>query len=119
MFGYLLSMGVTHEERLAQNEAFFRDINERIRGAVEGHPADDHVYEYLCECSDTACVERIRLTTDEYEAVRSDPRALRRLLPITRSLPSRRWSRRSLSTWWCEKIGAAGELAEALDPRAA
>src|SRR5438132_3062578 len=50
----------SHEERLAQNEAFFRDINERIRGAIEGHPADGHVYEYLCECSDAACVERVR-----------------------------------------------------------
>jgi hypothetical protein len=118
VFGYLPLMGTTNEERLAQNEAFFRDINERIRGAVEGHPADGHVYEYLCECSDAGCVERIRLTTDEYEAVRSDPRrfvlapghAVAAIETVVDAEPEH---------LVVEKIGAAGELAEALDPRAA
>ena len=111
-------MDVTHEERLAQNEAFFRDVNERIRGAAEGHPADEHVYEYLCECSDPSCVERIRLTTEEYEAVRSDPKrfalspghAIAAIEAVVETEPDH---------VVVEKIGAAGAVAEALDPRAA
>jgi hypothetical protein len=111
-------MGVTHEERLAQNEAFFREVNERIRGAVDGHPADGHVYEYLCECSDTACVERICLTTEEYETVRSDPRrfvlapghAVAAIETVVETEPDH---------LVVEKIGPAGDIAESLDPRAA
>jgi hypothetical protein len=61
------------EERLAANEAFFRDLNERIREAVGKHGADGHLYEFVCECADPGCIERLTMTVTEYEEIRADP----------------------------------------------
>jgi hypothetical protein len=63
------------EERLANNEVLFRDINERIAAVAEpqGVPGDDHVYEFLCECSNVGCDLRLPLTLALYEDVRKDP----------------------------------------------
>ena len=57
--------------RMAKNEALFRDVNERVR-QLHGR-ADTERHEFLCECADGECVETIMLTTDEYERVRADP----------------------------------------------
>src|SRR5207237_3511057 len=63
------------ETRLARNETLFGEVNERIEEAVERTPRDDaHVYEFLCECSNSDCTLMLPLTISEYEAVRSDPR---------------------------------------------
>jgi hypothetical protein len=109
---------VSRERRLAQNEAFFRSVNERIRELAGGHGSDQHAYEFLCECADPACVERVTLPLDEYEAVRAD--AARFVLAeghndgtietVVESAPDH---------VVVEKIGAAGEVAKSLDPRAA
>jgi hypothetical protein len=63
------------EERLANNEVLFRDINERIAGVAgpQGIPGDDHVYEFLCECSNVTCDLRLPLTLAVYEDVRKEP----------------------------------------------
>ena len=39
------------KERLAKNEALFRDINERVRQIDEAHgiPTDE-LWDFLCEC---------------------------------------------------------------------
>ncbi len=59
------------EERLARNEAFFREVNERIRDIAGDSAGLRH--EFLCECSDATCTERIALSREEYEQVRADP----------------------------------------------
>jgi hypothetical protein len=65
----------SRETRLARNETLFREVNERIEEAVErAVREDDHVYEFLCECSNADCTLLLPLTIPEYEAVRSDPR---------------------------------------------
>ena len=65
----------SRETRLAQNETLFREVNERIEHAVERGGRDDaHVYEFLCECSNSDCTLLLPLTIAEYETVRSDPR---------------------------------------------
>lgn len=61
-----------NEEKRAENEAAFRDANERIRAAeVELGPPLEQV-PYLCECDDVDCREMIRLAAREYERIRSD-----------------------------------------------
>ena len=109
---------VSREERLAQNEAFFRSVNERIRDIADGHGSDPHGYEFLCECADPACVERLTLSLAEYEAVRAD--ATRFVLAdghddgmIEKVIEA------SPDHVVVEKVGVAAEVAEALDPRAA
>ena len=61
------------KRRLAQNEDFFREVNERINEKAESHGLDSHRYEFFCECSDTTCLERVVLTLPEYEHIRSEP----------------------------------------------
>ena len=56
------------EERLAKNEILFRQVNERLDDMATSW---SKTTDYLCECSDTSCVEIVELTNDEYERVRS------------------------------------------------
>jgi len=60
------------EERLAKNEVLFREVNERIEEAAETFDVDDHVFEFICECSNADCNLRIPLTIAQYEEARSD-----------------------------------------------
>jgi hypothetical protein len=60
------------EQRLAMNEALFRDVNERIREISDTFGQKDSTYDFLCECSDPTCAERVVLTAAEYEFVRAD-----------------------------------------------
>jgi hypothetical protein len=63
------------EIRLARNEAIFREINERTRSLQERFGPDDPTTayeEFLCECGDQLCVERVKLTVPEYESIRGD-----------------------------------------------
>lgn len=66
----------TREERLASNEALFREINERVaevaKHFVEVESTADPI-EFTCECGRRACTEQIALTVAEYEAIRAVP----------------------------------------------
>jgi hypothetical protein len=57
-------------ERLARNQALFREVNERIN---QVRPDTLGFAEFVCECSDAVCSESVAIRSDEYEAVRSDP----------------------------------------------
>jgi hypothetical protein len=59
-------------ERKAENEAIFRDANERIR-AVRSGLAIAGKTPFFCECEDAGCRELVRLDLHEYEAVRANP----------------------------------------------
>ena len=56
-------------ERVAANEATFRDANERIRDRADELDFPDPV-PFLCECGEPGCREIVRLTLVEYERVR-------------------------------------------------
>ncbi len=58
------------EVRIAHTEALFRDVNERIAESAERFNAQDA--EFVCECANPACAERVPATLDQYEEVRSD-----------------------------------------------
>jgi hypothetical protein len=57
-------------QRLAENQALFREINERIGASAEEQGADSHAYEFVCECSSLECFGRFELTLYEYGRVR-------------------------------------------------
>jgi hypothetical protein len=62
------------EARLARNEVMFRAINERIRelaNRFEETPGEPLAF--VCECADETCVERVHLTTEQYDDVRAIP----------------------------------------------
>jgi hypothetical protein len=62
---------MTREERVARNEALFREVNERIKDVNDDAPAASET-DFVCECGDAACTDPVSLTLVEYEEVRAD-----------------------------------------------
>jgi hypothetical protein len=62
-----------HLRRIGENEVIFREVNERVRETQETFEAGRGDAEFVCECGDPGCVDRIRMTLEEYEELRSDP----------------------------------------------
>jgi hypothetical protein len=109
--------------RQAENELFFRSLNETIEhvGAevFESSEAEGaHVYDFVCECHDRDCVDRVALTVNEYERIRSESTqfvvapADVHVDPAVEVVVDR-----STRYWIVRKLGEAGRLAEAEDPR--
>ena len=104
------------EQRLAQNEALFREVNEKVEAIAAVHGTDDHVYEFYCECSNADCSLQVPATVAQYEAVRAHP--ARFLVTPEHSLPEIETVVEKSDAWWViEKQGDAGRLVEHLDPR--
>jgi hypothetical protein len=57
-------------DRIAKTEALFRDVNERIAEASERFEAEEA--EFMCECADPGCAERLEVPLAEYEQVRQN-----------------------------------------------
>jgi len=102
------------EQRLALNEALFRDVNERIREISDTFEQPDATYDFLCECSDPACAARVVLTPAEYEHVRAEPTrfvvAKGHALPEIESVVEQ-----ATDHVIVEKEGAAADIAISLD----
>lgn len=63
------------QSRAAGNRSLCRNANERI---AELNAVFDRLVgmgEWVCECADAFCIQPLRLTLHEYEAVRSRPEA--------------------------------------------
>jgi hypothetical protein len=104
--------------RAAKKQSLFREINERVKQLNEGFSMVLPVGEWICECADDTCVERIELSAAEYEAVRNDgthflvaPGDEHVFLDV--ELVTERNDR----YWIVEKFGTAGEMAGKVDPR--
>lgn len=63
-------MNSIEAEKIARNEALFREVNERIAETAERFDADEATF--ICECADPGCTERLEVTLEEYERVRKD-----------------------------------------------
>ena len=59
-------------QRIAENEAKFRDINEQLQGGLRMLPDEGELIPFICECGITECADTVALARAEYEAVRSD-----------------------------------------------
>lgn len=62
------------DERLAGNEALFREVNERV-AELASHFFDNDTHEaidFICECVRAECTELIPMTVAEYEAIRTE-----------------------------------------------
>jgi len=104
------------QERLALNEALFRDVNERVRAIAAVHGDDDHVYEFYCECSNSDCTFQLRATLAEYEAVRAH--STRFVIAPEHATPEIEVVVERTENWWViKKQGEPAELVAELDPR--
>ena len=60
------------ERRVGLNEALFRQVNERLDDLNEALGWVGGRMQVVCECGDATCIERISMSPEEYEQVRSD-----------------------------------------------
>ncbi|HEV3478879.1 MAG TPA: hypothetical protein VG144_05470 [Gaiellaceae bacterium] len=60
-------------KRIGENEVLFREINERLRELGEGFSLVSEEAEFVCECGNTSCVERLTMPLRTYEKIRSSP----------------------------------------------
>lgn len=95
---------------------WFREVNEKLeRRALKNH-VDPEEFEAVCECDREECAVRIPLSIAEYESVRSDATAFV-------VAPGHEDTRVERTLWATErfavvaKMGEAGSVAEAEDPR--
>ena len=110
-------MDEVQEERIATNNATFREANERISAAAGSYGIETPI-PFICECSDPRCSEVIRLSLDEYEEVRANSRHFL-------NIPGHEAASKGLAVVVerrdgysiVEKTGRAGEIVEGLDER--
>jgi hypothetical protein len=109
------------EERIARNDATFRNANEEIEEVALSLDRDGEAHvPFICECADRSCTQIVRISLGEYEVIRAHPRRFLNALghhvaahgaAVVVDQNDR----------FCvvEKIGHAGEVAERLDSRSA
>jgi hypothetical protein len=61
------------QRRVAENEAIFREVNERIESLSHDLRGTGRTLQIVCECGDTGCIERIAVPAGRYEDVRGHP----------------------------------------------
>ena len=106
------------EARAARTQSLFRDVNERVREVNEAFGEYIPHGDWLCECADDACSERIALTHSEYEAVRADGSRFAVAPSEAHVFPEVEDVTKQTDRYWIvEKRGIAGELTKKIDPR--
>jgi hypothetical protein len=101
------------EERIARNNATFRDANEHI-GAAAGAYGIDSPIPFICECADARCSAIARLTLVQYEEVRADSR---HFLNVPGHQDATEIVVERDGYVIVEKLGRAGDIVDALDER--
>ena len=63
------------EERVARNEALFREVNEHVQELGERFATGSaDVGRFVCECGSEGCTESMEVPIGAYEQVRANPR---------------------------------------------
>ena len=102
------------EVRAARNESIFRELNNHLEASSTA--AVGERIGFVCECADISCTEMLTVPLEEYELVRTH--AQRFIVAPTDEHVNPELERvvdRLDGYWVVEKIGLAGDVAEALD----
>ena len=59
--------------RIGLNEALYRDVNERVKAINDSFGGRLDEAEFVCECGDASCADRLRMKLSEYESLRAEP----------------------------------------------
>jgi len=105
------------QERVARNDALFREANEGIQDAASTYGVLERI-PFICECADGNCRELLVLSMDEYEEIRRNPRHFLNAPGHVRAAQGAAEvvdDRGRYTT--VEKTGYAGDIVEGLDPR--
>lgn len=104
----------TSAERIARNDAIFREANEAIAKVAADSGVDGRV-PFICECAEPTCTEIVRLTLDQYGDVRRDPRTF--VNAVGHQVAAQGWAKvvsENEGYVVVRKIGRAGEVATEL-----
>jgi hypothetical protein len=105
------------DEKMARTESAFREVNEAI--ATTAARFDAEQTDFVCECADPACANRLNADLDDYEDVRSEPTRFM-LAPGHEELAIERVVERTDEYTVVEKFGAVvAPIVRQLNPRAA
>jgi hypothetical protein len=104
------------EERIAQNDAAFRQANEKISEVAEEQGLTVPPVPFICECGDMTCTRIVRMTLTEYSDVRSNPRWFLVAESHEAAEDAAVLVDRGDGYLIVEKTGHAGEVAEQLGP---
>jgi hypothetical protein len=100
---------------VAENESIFRRANEHLEKRFRELEAEG-LTPFLCECGDGGCTRTIRLTLEEYEAVRASP-AHFAIVPGHQILVAERVVAENGRYDVVEKVDLGRRVAEARHPR--
>jgi hypothetical protein len=106
------------DERAAMNQMLFRDLNERVKDLDSSFTVVIPVGAWICECANDGCSERIRMSAEEYEVIRSDGARFfvaagdEHVWPDVEDVTDR-----NDRYWIVEKFGQAADLVKSGDPR--
>ena len=62
-----------HAARIAQNEALYRSVNEKIEDLNRAFAPVLETMSIVCECGDASCATQIEVDVTTYERIRADP----------------------------------------------
>jgi hypothetical protein len=115
----ILEQGEFYDAALgARTQSLFRDVNERVQEINSAFADYVPLGDWVCECANNACTQRVALTSGDYELVRSDPKRFL-IAPgddhVFEEIEA--VVERNERFWVVEKEGPAGELAARIDPR--
>ena len=106
------------ERRIGENEARFREVNERLNALLRPHALWRTVSDWVCECPVETCTERITMTPEEYEELRSDPTHFAVVPDMKHVYPEVESVVETHEGYWVvEKKGEAAQVAEDRDIR--
>jgi len=57
------------DERIIENEKLFREVNERVADLQANYSGPDP--EWVCECGDETCFEKVPVPTEDYLQIRT------------------------------------------------
>ena len=93
-----------------------REVNERVEEVNEGFAVAAAPSDFVCECADETCIERMEMTVREYEALRTDGLTFA-VLPDHVLAGAECVVERHERYWVVEKLRVGGAVATELNPR--
>ena len=107
------------KQEIGETQVEFRNANEKIQASADGFAIHGSI-PFVCECPDRDCLELVRLSFDEYEAIRQHPTRFFNITGHERSsveTGAERIVAVADELTVVEKIGVAGEVAAEAYPR--
>lgn len=105
-----------HAARIAQNEALYRSVNEKIEDLNRAFAPVLETMSIVCECGDASCATQIEVDVTTYERIRADP-VLFFVVPGHEITDVERVIETTPAYSVIEKFGEAADIVRDRDPR--